>query len=408
MKVSQLEAQRKCTDAGAILIDAVDAVVQSGEFPEGVGLILLRIGLNFLGTDLEPNGIESIGDGLAQLHFDSKNLKKYLDQLARFLFDVVLQLGQAGKLEVAQSVMKVAFPLIEKVKFKDAEVITPIIMQGILSTLSGKVAEAQKFMVAATELNEKVKSAPVSVLLQLMIALISYEKKDYGNFLNNANALLEEAVKKENYHLIALMSGMMAKAFTSAGKGNDAYSWWATAEAAAGIASLKRLQAFARERKQELQHVLAAKAAATEVRKAPPPQEPQPAVAIIPKSPFGDINTPPPQVPQPVGQIIPKSPFGDSFTPPPRPPATVTPVPEPLISPQTSPVAPSPAPAPVPTSGEGSKKEELFHQIESVKQLIKDIDEALPTASDPTALRQQKALMRKKLRELQEEHDKFP
>lgn len=382
-QATRLEDQRKGTEAGAILIDAVDAVAQSGEFPDGIGLIFLRIGLNFLGTDVEANGIESIGDGLAQLNFDSKILKKSLDQLARFLFDAVLHLGQAGKLEVAQNVMKVAFPLIEKVKFKDAEVLTPIITQGVLSTFLGKTAEAQKFAAAATELNQKVKSAPVALLLQFMNAVVTFEKKDYGNFLNEANALLEEAAKKENYHLIALISGMMAKAFTSAGKGNDAYSWWATAEAAAGIASLKKLQEFARERKQELQRVLAAKAAAAEAKKVPPPQAPQPA-----------------------GPIIPKSPFGDTFTPPPRIPTVSAPAPEAPIAPEPSPAAPAPSPAPA--SGEGSRKQELFHQIESLKLLIKDIDEALPTATDPGALRQQKTLMRKKLRELQEEHDKLP
>ncbi len=397
-QAAQLEIQRKSTDAGAILIDAVDAVAQSGEFPDGIGLIFLRIGLNFLGTDVEANGIESIGDGLAQLNFDSKILKKSLDQLARFLFDAVLHLGQAGRLEVAQNVMKVAFPLIEKVKFKDAEVITPIITQGVLSTFLGKVAEAQKFVAAATELNQKVKSALVSLLLQFMSALVAFEKKDYGNFLNEANALLEDAAKKENYHLIAIISGMMAKAFTSAGKGNDAYSWWATAEAAAGIASLKKLQAFARERKQELQRILAAKAAAVAAKKAAPAPNPQPAGPITPKSPFGDSFMPPAQATQTPAPIIPKSPFGDTFTPLPRAPVVLTPVLEAPIL---------PAPLPVSADGEGSKKQELFHQIESVKQLIKEIDDVLPTAPDPAALRQQKTLMRKKLREMQDEHDKL-
>ncbi len=381
-QAAQLETQRKSTEAGAILIDAVDAVAQSGEFPDGIGLIFLRIGLNFLGTDLEVNGIESIGDGLAQINFDSKILKKSLDQLARFLFDAVLQLGQAGKLEVAQNVMKAAFPLIEKVKFKDAEVLTPIITQAVLSTFTGKIPEAQKFATAATEINQKVKSAPVSLLLQLISMIVAYQNKDYASFLDGANKLLEESAKQENYYVIALIAEIMAKAFTSAGKGNEAYSWWATAEAAASTANLKKLQVYARERKQELQRIIAAKAAAAEAKKAE----------------------------QPAGPIIPKSPFGDSFTPAPtfRAPVAITPPPEPPIPSEPTPVPIVPASTPSAPSEGGSRKDELFHQIESVKALIKDIDDALPTAQDPGALRQQKSLMRKKLRELQEEHDKSP
>ncbi len=54
------------------------------------------------------------------------------------------------------------------------------------------------------------------------------------------------------------------------------------------------------------------------------------------------------------------------------------------------------------------RKAELFHQIDSVRGLIKEIDSNLPAGTDSVALREQKAILRQKLRELQQEYDKIP
>jgi len=357
VKANQLEVQNKNTEAGALLIDAIDAVIEDGTIPEAVPLLLLRIGLNFMGTDLELNGIESIQDAVGQLGTHDKALKNLHGKLLPLLLAAVRQVARAGKLDVAQQILRAILGILEQGKFKDADFFEPIITQALLHAFGGNTSEAQKFAKVAADLNQKVKDQTAPLLIQIILTLAAISDQDAKNAPVRVKNLLEASASFESYPPLALAATIAAKWCELAGSWSDAYCWWGTAQSAARLSKLPQLELFAGQRMTELESAEAESAATA------PPEE----ITAVPASPLA--------------APLPAEAQGDR---------------EMLVAPEAS----TPA-----DEGTSSHREELYHQIESLKQLVADLDASLPTAKDPAAVRQQKTLYRKTLRELQNEYE---